>query len=41
MEVQQRYGVRIEGGPEARRALASINTLADAILESEPNRAAS
>ena len=32
MEVKERYGVRIEGGPEARRALQSINTLADTIL---------
>jgi acyl carrier protein len=32
VEVKNRYGVRIEGGPEARRALQSINALADTIL---------
>jgi acyl carrier protein len=36
--VKDRYGVRIEGGPDARRALQSIATLADTILEFEPNR---
>jgi acyl carrier protein len=40
MEVKTRYGVRIEGGPEARRALQSINTLADTILTAEPDRPA-
>ena len=32
MAVKNRYGVSIEGGPEARRALKSVNTLADTIL---------
>lgn len=32
MAVKNRYGVSIEGGPAARRALQSVNTLADAIL---------
>jgi acyl carrier protein len=41
MEVKNRYGVRIEGGPEARRALQSINALADTILGSEPDHPAS
>jgi len=41
MEVQRRYGVRIEGGPDARRALQSINTLADTILAFEPDLASS
>ena len=41
MEVQKRYGVRIEGGPEARRALQSINTLADTIFDAEPDCPAS
>jgi acyl carrier protein len=41
MEVKTRYGVRIEGGPEARRALQSINALADTILSAEPDRPAS
>jgi acyl carrier protein len=41
MEVKARYGVRIEGGPEARRALRSISALADAILAAEPDPAAS
>jgi len=36
MEVKNRYGVRIEGGPEARRALQSINALADTILGFTP-----
>jgi acyl carrier protein len=40
MEVKTRYGVRIEGGPDARRALQSINTLADTILTAEPDRPA-
>ena len=40
MEVKNRYGVRIEGGPDARRALQSINTLADTILAAEPDRPA-
>ena len=41
MEVKNRYGVRIEGGPDARRALQSINALADTILNAEPGRPAS
>ena len=41
MEVKNRYGVRIEGGPEARRALQSINALADTILNAEPDHPAS
>lgn len=32
MAVKNSYGVRIEGGPEARRALQSVQTLADTIL---------
>lgn len=32
MAIKHRYGVSIEGGPEARRALKSVNTLADTIL---------
>lgn len=31
MAVQTRYGVRIEGGKATRRALASINSLAETI----------
>ena len=34
MAVKAEYGVRIEGGPEARRALQSVQALADTILES-------
>lgn len=37
MAVKNRYGVRIEGGPEARRAFASINSLADHILAHRPD----
>ena len=32
MAVQDRYGVRIEDGPKARRALRSIETLAATIV---------
>jgi acyl carrier protein len=32
MAVQDRYGVRIEDGPKARRALRSIDTLAATII---------
>jgi acyl carrier protein len=38
MEVKDRYGVRIEGGPDARRALRSIDALADTILEATAGR---
>lgn len=37
MEVKNRYGVRIEGNVEARRALQSINALADTILGFRPD----
>lgn len=37
LAVKTRYGVRIEGGPEARRALASISALADTILSHRPD----
>lgn len=33
--VKTSYGVRIEGGPEGRRALASIASLADFIIEKQ------
>ena len=33
MAVKHQYGVRIEGGPEARKALQSVQTLADTIIE--------
>ena len=33
MAVKTGYGVRIEGGPEARKALRSVQTLADTIIE--------
>lgn len=32
MAVKSRYGVRIEGGPDARKALQSVQSLADTIL---------
>jgi acyl carrier protein len=36
MAVQERYGVRIEDGPKARRALRNIDALAEVIMtESE------
>ncbi len=31
MSVKERYGVRIEGGPDARKAMASVSALADFI----------
>ena len=34
MAVKNSYGVRIEGGPDARKALQSVQTLADTILAS-------
>lgn len=36
MAVKTQYGVRIEGGPDARRALQSVQTLADTILANAP-----
>jgi len=33
MAVQNRYGVRIETGPQARKALRSVNALTDTIIE--------
>lgn len=33
MAVKTHYGVRIEGGQAARRALQSLDTLADTIIE--------
>lgn len=33
MAVQSRYGVRIESGPQARKALRSVNALTDTIIE--------
>jgi len=32
MAVQERYGVRIEDGPKARKALRNINALAEMIV---------
>ena len=32
MAVQKHYGVRIEGGPSARKSLRSIHSLAETIL---------
>jgi acyl carrier protein len=32
MAVKNNYGVRIEGGPQARAALQSITTLADTVI---------
>ena len=34
--VQNRYGVRIKAGPEARKALESIDTLAQTVVERQP-----
>lgn len=32
MAIKDRYGVRIEGGPDSRKALASLNSLSDYII---------
>jgi acyl carrier protein len=34
LAVKDRYGVRVEGGPDSRKALMSVSALADFILES-------
>ena len=34
LAVKERYGVRIEGGPDGRKAFASISALADFITAS-------
>lgn len=36
MAVKDEYGVRIESGPDARRALTSINSLAQTIFDATP-----
>ena len=36
MAVQERYGVRIEDGPKARKALRNIDALAEMILAEGP-----
>jgi acyl carrier protein len=36
MAVQERYGVRIEDGPKARKALRNIDALAETILAERP-----
>jgi acyl carrier protein len=41
MAVKDNYGVRIEAGPDARRALASIESLAQTILSAETPAATS
>jgi acyl carrier protein len=33
LAVKERYGVRIQGGPDGRRAMASVAALADFIIE--------
>lgn len=35
LAVKERYGVRIEGGPDARKAFASVATLADFIIAAQ------
>jgi len=37
MAIKTHYGVRIEDGPSARRAMQSINTLVDTILNYQPD----
>lgn len=36
MAVQDRYGIRIEDGPKARRALRNIDSLAEIIIAERP-----
>lgn len=36
MAVKNSYGVRIEGGPESRKALQSVQSLAETILAEMP-----
>jgi acyl carrier protein len=36
LAVKDRYGVRIEGGPDSRKALASVNALAEFIVAHTP-----
>ncbi len=36
MAIKKRYGVRIEGSADARKALQSINTLAETIVSNQP-----
>lgn len=33
LAVKERYGVRIEGGPDGRKAFATLSTLADFVIE--------
>lgn len=35
LALQQRYGVRIEGARDGRRVLASVNSIADFILQAQ------
>jgi acyl carrier protein len=39
MAVKENFGVRIEGGPDARKALVSVNSLAD-FIEAERGKTA-
>ncbi len=39
LAVKQRFGVRIEGGPDARRAFASVSALADFIIDARTHAA--
>jgi len=41
MAVKDRYGVRIEGGPDSRKALASVNSLAAFIVAERATAASS
>jgi acyl carrier protein len=36
LAVKDRYGVRIEGGPDSRKALATVTALADFIVANAP-----
>jgi Phosphopantetheine attachment site. len=40
IQVEKRYGVKIKSSEETKKALSSINVLADYILERAPERVA-
>jgi len=36
LAIKEKYGVRIEGGPDGRKAFANMNSLADFIMAGQP-----
>lgn len=39
LAVKERYGVRIEGGPDGRKAFATLSALADFVIEARSKAA--